>query len=301
MDEQRNARFGDFKGDYSTRVEKDYGGGQERVDKDQRYKETKEASHGSANKGRKISVMNFFTAVRLLNALAIIGLILVAVYFIVMRGCNKRAPHPATPGAADGLDPSELLDFIDSLNVLTNVLIAIPGVMFAVMGFAFEGSLLVLTAIFSCLWHASGWKLFEVADTALACATFAAMLTGFLRVCQVRGFPEFGAFYVALPVGALIFFGANTSPCQEKGTSYAKDRISHVVWHVMAAVCFVVVAIEVLRTPDLLPNRRLAAAVEFRNADMRARSERSRGGSSPNRSLVIGLVEDLFGGTGRKN
>jgi hypothetical protein len=225
----------------------------------------------------------------LVQVIVLLIVILVVVYVAVTKSCSHVSPIPPA-GLADA-DIEKVADFINSLNIITNLLIAVPGIMLLVMGFPVEGGLVVLCSIFSCLWHATGYRSFAVLDTVFAVLAMLAVALAFLRVMQVRGYPEFTAFYLTLPLAALLFFvvGGHSHTAKES-TLFITDRISHIIWHTLVAASFFLVALEVSRVPSLLPNRRLADAIRVKNLRMQSHDHPNR---QPWASLGIGFFASL--------
>lgn len=243
----------------------------------------------------------FFFLSRFLNAVLLVGLTGAIVWTAVKQACYNQ-PHGQYGNHSVNVD--HVLRHIHGLNVLTNLLLAVPGLMLAVMGFPLEGCIVILTALFSCLWHASGWQIFGVCDQFFASLTLVTMMLIFLRICQARGYPEFTCFFLVLPaVGLLMFSTGDSAHIANDGsvvrndeTCFVAGRMSHSLWHVLSAATFFVLALELLRTPDLLPNRPLASAVQTRDYQMKLRTWRTRGnkGLGPSSTVFGGLLQDLF-------
>lgn len=241
---------------------------------------------------------------RIFNSVALFALGILLVCLVASQGCHKVHTHPAECDVNERVDVEQLLRHVNGLNVLTNVLIAVPGIMLLVLGLPLEGTIVLMCTMFSCLWHASGWRTFGVVDQIFASLTAITMLLIFLRICQVRGYPEFTAFYLVLPLVGLMMFAAGDSPFitndgsprPNAPTAVAFRLVSHTLWHVLSAALFMVLVAELLRTPYLLPNRRLANTVSARDAQMRLRTWRARGklGRGFNMTIVGGLFADLF-------
>jgi hypothetical protein len=240
----------------------------------------------------------------------VVVLILLAgglVWLVAEQGCHHQVPPVTSETQQQQVDVRHVLRHIDGLNVITNLLIAVPGVMFLVMGFVLEGSLVLLCSLASCLWHGTGSWAYGVLDQVMASLTAITMLLVFLRICQSRGYPEFSAFYLILPAAAVLMYAAgdarfiaNTIDEGEDrrpspATAYVEQRVAHALWHVLVGAVFMVLAVELLRTPDLLPNRRLASTSHARDSSMRARTWRARGsvGKGPNPTILGGLLADL--------
>jgi hypothetical protein len=183
---------------------------------------------------------------------------------------------------------------------MTNLLIAVPGLLLIVMGFPFEGIVVTLCAATSCIWHATGWNGMAIADDLFAVLSFLALLMSFLRVVQVRGWPEFSAFYLTIPFAGLLAFagsGVLASKNVSPETAFITDRIAHTLWHVLVASTFFLILSEIQRVPGLLPNRALREAIRARDEKMRRRLWRIHGeNGSPYISLAYGLVRDLVAG-----
>ena len=243
-----------------------------------------------------------FSLSRFLNAVLLVGLTVLILWTAFKQACYNQ-PHEQYGNNSMSVD--HVLRHIHGLNILTNLLLAVPGLMLAVMGFPLEGCIVILTALFSCLWHASGWKIFGMCDQILASLTLVTMMLIFLRICQTRGYPEFTCFFLVLPAVGMLMFSTgdsahiansgSTAPNEE--TCFVAGRMSHSLWHVLSAATFFVLALELLRTPDLLPNRPLASAVQTRDYQMKLRTWRTRGckGLGPSSTVIGGLLQDLCG------
>jgi hypothetical protein len=246
---------------------------------------------------RNIQTKETMLAAGVLNALAIIVLFCLTIWLVVHKGCNSVPPRPLTVGEQAGVDVSTLLEFVDALNVVTNLLIVVPGLMMAVMGFPIEGGVVLLCGVFSCLWHATGIRGFAVADGLLATLAFITMFLGYCRIVQLRGWPEFTAFYVAVPLaGMLAFVGGNAFVGKDVSdhTRFITDRMAHSLWHVLVAASFYLVVMELQRVPGLIPNRPLREAIRARDEKMRRSLWKQEGAhGSPPASLVYGLFRDL--------
>lgn len=233
----------------------------------------------------------------LLNTLAILVLSGLAIWFVAIKGCSSVPHRPLTREEYAGVDVNELLAFVDTLNVITNLLIAIPGIMLLVMGFPLEGGIVLLCGVFSCLWHAIGLRGFAIADVLFAILSFATMCLGYCRIAQLRGWPEFTAFYMAVPfAGMMAFVGGNAFVGKDVNshTRFLTDRIAHSLWHVLVAACFYLVVMELQRVPELLPNRLLRETIRVRDEKMRRNVwEREGAHGSPSKSLVYGVFRDL--------
>ena len=233
----------------------------------------------------------------LLSTLAILVLSGLAIWFVAIKGCSSVPHRPLTREEYAGVDVNELLAFVDTLNVITNLLIAIPGIMLLVMGFPLEGGIVLLCGVFSCLWHATGLRGFAIADGLLAVLSFATMCLGYCRIAQLRGWPEFTAFYMAVPfAGMMAFVGSNAFVGKDVNshTRFLTDRIAHSLWHVLVAASFYLVVMELQRVPELLPNRLLRETIRVRDEKMRRNLwEREGAHGSPSRSLVYGVFRDL--------
>ena len=241
--------------------------------------------------------------IRGINAALLIAFAIAIVCVVATQGCATLPPRPTTEHAKESVDIEFIVRYVNGLNVLTNVLIAVPGLMLLIMGFTFEGLIVILCAVFSCLWHGSGWYAFGIIDVIFASLSMLVLLTIFLRICQIRGAPEFWAFYLILPVIGVMCFacvgdnwvvggGTEQIECND-ATSFITHRTAHVIWHVLTAACFFVLVIELMRVPNILPNQRLADTITTRNIRAQYRVLKSKTGR-PNVSIVAGLIADLL-------
>ena len=219
-----------------------------------------------------------------LNAVFLLAILAVIILLIVNNGCGRF--HPKPPGEAE-VDVPAVFAFVNELNVLTNIMIAVPGLMLLVLGFPLEGALVLLCAVMSILWHASGTRVFAVLDYICAALALFVMVCVFLRIVQVRGLPELSPFWLIIPIAAFLAFGGVR---QHDDTSYLQSRIAHALWHVLGGVVFLMIVQELLRAPSLLPSRDLRAAIRLTDARMRRRARRY----PRSWSLVVGLFRDLF-------
>lgn len=242
--------------------------------------------------------------IRILNVVSLVVFGVLIVWLVADQGCHTVSNRPNDSISTSKVDVEHVLRQINGLNVLTNLLVAVPGIMLLLMGLPLEGGMLLLCTGMSCMWHASGWKSVGVLDQIVASFTCFTALLIFFRICQVRGYPEFTAFYLTLPAAGVLMllagsadFVTNDGSCKPSGsTMYITNRISHSLWHVISGALFFILTIELLRTPDLLPNRRLAGTVHTRDAKMRMRTWRTRGDFSkgPSATIIGGLLADIF-------
>jgi hypothetical protein len=240
-----------------------------------------------------------------LNVVALVTICALVVWLSTSQGCHTVPSRPNDAESAAEVDLEHVLRQINGLNVMSNLLIAVPGIILLIMGLPLEGGLVMVCAFFSTLWHATGWRSFAIVDKIFAILTLCSMVLVFLRICQVRGYPELSAFYLILPAAcALMYLGGDAACIANDGslrpanaqTLFLTGRISHAIWHVLVGAVFMVLVIELLRTPDLIPNRLLANTVRARDAQMHLRTWRMRGmlGKGPNPTIIGGLVVDLF-------
>jgi len=240
-------------------------------------------------------------AVRGINAAILIALSIGIVCVVATQGCATLPPRPTTEQSQETVDIEYILRYVNGLNVLTNVLIAVPGIMLLIMGFPFEGLIVLLCAVFSCLWHGSGWDVFGIFDVVFASLAMIVLLAIFLRICQFRGAPEFWSFYLVLPVIGILCFACagdswisgDTEKCND-ATVFIAHRTVHIIWHVLTAACFFVMVIELMKVPHLMPNQRLSDTIITRNMRASYRNWKTRGSLAPNPSIIAGIFADLL-------
>lgn len=220
-----------------------------------------------------------------LNAVFIITILVAVVIFAMLNRCSKFSPIP-TAGELDGVSVQKTAEFVNTLNIISNIIIVIAGLVVLTLGFPLEGGIFLLTAVFSMMWHASGEIFWSVLDHIFAGLSFIVVTLMYFRIVQVAGWPLLSPFYLALPVLGLIAFSAIKHKSPE---DYLNDRISHVSWHVLSGTAFLIVALEYARVPSLVPNRALRKELFQRQRCLWTRPLRSR----PRWSAVVGLFQDL--------
>jgi len=226
---------------------------------------------------------------QVLNAIVLIVVGIGLVALVVVNSCSFFPPLPKeqTLEEANG---AEVYRFVYALNIVTNVLFAVPGVMLMIMGFPFEGAIYILTAVFSALWHITGSRAMSALDITFSACALLVTVALFLRVVQVRGLPEMWAFYLALPIMAVIMFKAVRG---EHVDDWISNRMAHVLWHVLTAALFILVTVELLKTPCLIRNKGLRDAIVLRDQAMWVRAAERNSCAKPSVSIIYGLFKDL--------
>lgn len=236
--------------------------------------------------------------VRVLNVIVLLLIFAFILYLVIVKGCSSLPPRPLTAEEQAKIDNTTVLGAINAMNVMTNILIAAPAIALMSMGFIADGTVTLLCAAFSILWHASGWTVFGILDEIFAVLAFIIVTLAFLRIVQVRGLPEISGFYMILPVFALASY-AGSGALIPKGstteTRFVIDRMVHGMWHVSIGAMFFLVIAELQRTPALFPNTALRDTIRARDERMRDRMTRfERGRRAPAWSLAFGLFRDLI-------
>jgi len=95
----------------------------------------------------------------ILNAIIIAVLTVIIGVVVANNSCMSFSTSTELTEMSE-VEPLIVYQFVSSLNVITNLLIAVPGLALLVLGFPVEGSLTMLCAIFSIAWHSSGERLF---------------------------------------------------------------------------------------------------------------------------------------------
>ena len=205
---------------------------------------------------------------------------------------NNTCPgHTPTPTRAEieATDPAWIYQIVYELNILSNAIFCVPALALYVLGFPGEATVLLVLAMLSTMWHATGQHAWGALDVIFAGMAFVVMLLVLLRVVQVRGWPLFAAYYLTLPLLGLLAFGAirtDAGPAE-----FVRDRICHTLWHVLVAAGFLFITLEVARTPALLPNRAAAAYTRGRDATAERYGRTHESPAPP--SLVYGFFRDL--------
>ncbi len=224
----------------------------------------------------------------LLNLLNWVFILVVAGAVLVIALSNNCAHfHPMpTPQQLDDVDVNAVFNLVYELNIYTNIVIAIPGLMLLFSGFVVEGTIILLTALFSTMWHVTGEHVWSTLDWIFAALTGLITVMLLLRIAQVRGWPEFVAFWIVLPLMALIAWSGFDQ--SGSSTNYFRGRVSHALWHVLNGATLIILVVELLRAVPAVPSHRLRHAAL--NKDVRM-WERWRGSRSV--SLVFDLFKDL--------
>ena len=225
----------------------------------------------------------------ILNVVFIITLLVVVIAIVMSNDCASYHPLP-TREQLDNVDIVSTFRAVYRLNIMTNLMYAIPGLMMMFAGYAVEGGLLVLTALFSTMWHVTGDYVWSVLDWIFAAFSAIAMVFSVLRIVQVRGWPAFGGAWIVLPLMGLLLWGGLGEVDNE--TSYINGRAAHMLWHVLTGAAMMMVAIELLKCTPALPNNALRASVLSKDMRMWKRWERY-GGGSRTVSLSFDLFKDL--------
>jgi hypothetical protein len=169
--------------------------------------------------------------------------------------------------------PCDIEKIIYDLNVVTNVLIAIPCVMLFIMGFFVPSFILFMCVIFSCLWHATNHSVFRILDVVFAVLAGLCMCLGFLNISLVRGIPEMTSILILFPPMCLIIYRYKTlkeTMLLSDRVSKTEDRIYHIVWHILVAFTFIVVCMELQRCHKAIPNRLMADTIHAKDILMKS-------------------------------
>lgn len=221
----------------------------------------------------------------LLNWVFIVVVIVAVMWVALSNNCSQYHPIP-THEELEEVDTELVFDLLYELNIYTNLVIAIPGLMLLFMGFVVEGSILILASIFSIMWHVTGEQVWSVLDWIFAALAAFVMVTTLLRIAQVRGWPEYVAFWIVLPLMALLAWSGFDQTSDS--TSYIKGRASHSLWHVLNGVTMIILALELLRCVPAVASDRLRRSAVNRDLRMWKRWGGSRSGS-----VTFDLFRDL--------
>jgi hypothetical protein len=224
-----------------------------------------------------------------LNLVFIVALLAVVIAIVLSNNCTSYHPLP-TREQLEKVDIVSTFRTVYRLNIMTNLMYVIPGLMIMFAGYVFEGGVLVLTALFSTMWHVTGDYQWRLLDWTFAALSAISMVLAVLRIVQVRGWPEFGGAWLILPLMGMLLWGGMDD--LEDETSYINGRASHMLWHVLTGATMMMVAIELLKCTPALPNRALRASILSKDMRMWKRWE-GYGGGSRTVSLGFDLFKDL--------
>jgi hypothetical protein len=220
-----------------------------------------------------------------LNSVFIVTILVAVMILTMFNRCSKYSPIP-TEEELVNTSVLATAEYVNALNIISNIVIVIAGLAVLTLGFPLEGCIYLLTAVFSMLWHASGETHWGVLDHIFASLSFIVVTLMYFRIVQVAGWPLLSPFYLSLPILGALAFGS----IQQNTTSdYLRDRVSHVSWHVLSGAAFLIVALEYARVPSLVPNRAVRTELFQRQRRLWTRKYRPE----PYWSAVVGLFRDL--------
>ena len=180
-------------------------------------------------------------------------IVIILVVLLMVKGVTQELENPGC--VAHGYDEDD--PAITALNVLSNVLFAVAGIIFMIAGYPIEASALFLLTMCSTFWHGLGESVWRIADHVFCLLNTVLFLGVFFRLVCINGWPLLSVLYIGLILG-----GAACFPMHDL----------HVFWHVLVAMFVFALGIETINSPGLISNPALRKWVK---AQLQTRLNRS--------------------------
>ncbi len=230
--------------------------------------------------------------VQALNAAFILSLLLAAVVLAVWNTCASYPPR-VTQETIDSIDRASTVRFVNSLNIVSNLVLVVGGLVVLTIGFPLEAAVFLLAGVFSMLWHASGQTLWKVMDYIFSILSLFVLACLYLRIVQVASWPLLSALYLFLPLLGVVAYGAVLGG-ESDSTDFLNGRIAHVCWHLLGGAAIILIALEYLRVPCLVRNPWLRRALLAREARMWAYARKTGYcDTEPPWSSTVGFFQDI--------
>lgn len=192
-------------------------------------------------------------SVWIIAAFAIVGVLVV---LGVIKGITQELENPGEVAEAYSHDDPATR----SLNIITNLLFALSGIIFMIAGYPVEAMILFLLTMASTFWHGVATSAWRIADHVFCLVAAVIFLGVFFRIVCINGWPLLSILYIALILGGAYCFSVHSL---------------HIFWHVLVSMFVFALGIEIMYSPGLIPNKALRDWI-LRNLRRRIKSVRDQ-------------------------
>ena len=158
--------------------------------------------------------------------------------FGVLKGIIDEVTTPGCTAMAYETDSPGML----YLNILTNLLFAVAGIIFMVAGYPVEASALFLLTLASTFWHGTHISAWRVCDHVMCLINAMIFLGVFFRLVCINGWPILSVLYIGLILAGAVCFSIHDL---------------HPFWHILVSMFVFALGIETIYTPGLIANKKL--------------------------------------------
>ena len=199
-----------------------------------------------------------------------IWLIALSVLFLVGILTYVFTKPDSSPRESNGLGALAALTFQDEknlvsrykvMNTIGNIFLFIPGLLAFIMGYYVEGSLMIIAAIISTIYHIIETPAWRAADSLSGKIYSAISFIFLIQLARVQWGNPVIILSALLAIGGLLIFAiyAPGAKKEKSGTDlvYIENRLIHSLWHIIGVMSILLILTQMLSVPSQIPNKGL--------------------------------------------